>query len=184
VHTDVRFDSIPARGAAGLFNVVIDTPRGSRNKYKLDEKLGCYKLSRILPAGAVFPYDFGAVPGTRAEDGDPVDVLVLMDAPSFPGCLLTVRLIGALRAVQVENGRRVRNDRFVAVPQTPVNRAALRTLGDLEAVRLREIEHFFTSYNAAQGRTFRVTSRVGARAAQRLMLASLRRFERTAGRPS
>src|SRR4029453_15828071 len=74
--------------------VVIETPKGSRNKYAFDVKDKFFALKKVLPAGMAFPYDFGFVPSTRAEDGDPVDVLVLMDEPAFPGCVLTCRPIG------------------------------------------------------------------------------------------
>src|SRR5437588_699981 len=86
--------------ASGLVHVVIDTPRGSRNKFKYDEKLGLFRLSKVLPLGSCFPYDFGFIPSTRAGDGDALDVLVLMDEPAFTGCLLRVRLIGVLQAEQ------------------------------------------------------------------------------------
>src|SRR5262245_5772097 len=81
-------------------NVVVDTPKGSRNKYKLDEKLGQWRLSKILPQGMSFPYDFGFVPSTRGEDGDPIDVLLIMDEPTFPGCIVSARLIGVIQAEQ------------------------------------------------------------------------------------
>jgi hypothetical protein len=91
----MRFDEVPPCEPGGdPVHVVIDTPAGSPNKYKFDEKLGIFRLSRVLPAGLVFPYDFGSVPGTRAADGDPLDVLVLGLPPTFPGCLITARLIG------------------------------------------------------------------------------------------
>jgi len=146
-------------------HVVIDTPAGSRNKYKYDEKLGVFRLSRILPQGAVFPYDFGSIPGTRAEDGDALDVLVLLLAPAFPGCLVTVRLIGVLHAEQRERGKLLRNDRLIGVADTPVNPARLGELRELDAEELRAIEHFFASYNAFQGREFSIRSRGGAGAA-------------------
>src|SRR4051812_23768477 len=90
----------PIDRKSGFINVVIDTPRGSHNKLKFDESLKCFKLSRILPAGLSFPCEFGSIPGTRAEDGDALDVLVLMEAPTFPGCLITTRLIGVIAARQ------------------------------------------------------------------------------------
>ena len=76
-------------------SVTIETPRGSRNKIEYEPAKKMYSLSKILPEGMVFPYDFGFVPGTKAEDGDPLDVLVLTDEPLFPGCLVDSRLIGA-----------------------------------------------------------------------------------------
>src|SRR5688500_10091266 len=74
------------------WNVIIETPKGSRNKYKYDEQRGLFKLRKMLPLGSIFPFDFGFLPSTRGADGDPLDVLVLMDAPTFPGCVVLVRL--------------------------------------------------------------------------------------------
>jgi inorganic pyrophosphatase len=84
--------------------VVIETPRGSRNKYKLDEKTGRFKLSKIMPEGMVFPFDFDFFPGTHAEDGDPLDVLVLCEEPTFPGCQIDCRLAGVMLTRQVDKG--------------------------------------------------------------------------------
>ncbi len=154
---------IPSRErGSGRVHVIIDTPAGSRNKYKYDEELDTFRLSRVLPPGAVFPYDFGSIPGTRAEDGDALDVIVLQLPPSFPGCLVTVRLIGVLHAEQRDGERLIRNDRLVAVTDTAVNPARIHELGALDAEELRAIEHFFHSYNAFQGREFGITSRGGA----------------------
>src|SRR5215210_3886384 len=83
-------------------NVIIETPKGSRNKFNYDEELGLFKLGGVLPAGAVFPFDFGFVPSTVGGDGDPLDVLVLMDEPAFAGCLVAVQLIGVIEAEQTE----------------------------------------------------------------------------------
>ena len=149
----MNFLQIPPRDPeSGLINVIIDTPRGSRNKYKIDEKLGVFKLSRILPAGHSFPFDFGSIPGTREEDGDALDAMVLMEAPTFPGCLLQVRLIGVLTGRQTEKAKTIRNDRLLAVPQTEVNKPAVRDIADVDRERIAQIEHFFVSYNLAQGR--------------------------------
>src|SRR6188768_2642774 len=105
----------PISDDKGDVHIVIDTPRGSRNKLKWDEKLGVLKLSHILPAGAVFPFDFGFVPGTRGADGDALDVLVLTDEPFVPLCLVQARLIGVIEAEQTQDGETFRNDRMLAV---------------------------------------------------------------------
>jgi inorganic pyrophosphatase len=157
-------------------NVVIDTPRGSRNKYKYDEKLGVLRLSRILPVGMTFPFDFGSVPRTLAEDGDALDVLVLMDAPTFPGCLVSVRLLGALVAIQRKGQKIVRNDRLIAVPETPVNRPAFQSLDDVGKARLDEIAQFFVSYNRIQGREFKLAGRRDAKAAETILKRAMRAF--------
>ena len=170
---------IPPRDReTGLVNVVIDTPRGSANKYKYDEALRTFRISRLLPAGMHFPFDFGSVPGTCAEDGDPLDVLVLLDAPSFPGCLVTVRLIGGIRAKQREGGRMIRNDRLIGVPETPVNPARIRSIRSLPESQLREIEHFFFAYNHAQGRELKITSQFGASTALKLLADAIRSHDR------
>src|SRR5204863_796713 len=96
-------------------SAVIETPKGSRSKFKYDEEHGLFKLSGVLPAGAVFPFDFGFVPATVGEDGDPLDVLVLMDEPVFSGCFVAARLLGVIEARQTEDGKTERNDRLIAV---------------------------------------------------------------------
>jgi inorganic pyrophosphatase len=160
---------LPSRDAEGRVLVVIDTPKGSRNKYEFDEALGVFALGGVLPSGAVFPYDFGYVPRTRAEDGDPLDVLVLMDEPAFVGCVVPVRLVGAIEAEQTEEGETFRNDRLLAVAENSRNHKDVRDVSDLGDNLLDEIEHFFASYNEAKGKGFTVLGRVGARTAARLL---------------
>src|SRR5262245_39465179 len=106
---------------SGRVNVVVDTPKGCRNKYKFDEDHGQWRLSKVLPQGASFPFDFGFVPSTEADDGDPIDVLLIADEPTFVGCIVPSRLIGVLEAEQTEKGKTIRNDRLVAVVETPYN---------------------------------------------------------------
>ena len=143
-----------------------------------DETLGCFRLSRILPVGYSFPYDFGSIPGTRAEDGDALDVLVLLDEASFPGCLITVRFIGVISAQQTEKGRTIRNDRLVGAPQTPANKPEVRRLNELSQRRVAEIEHFFVAYNLAQGRPFKILGRQGPSRAEALLDAAIARFRK------
>src|SRR4051794_17548770 len=99
----------------GLVVAVIETPSGSGNKLKFDVELGAYRIDRVLPAGMRFPFEFGFVPGTLADDGDPLDVIVLLDSPAYPGSVVQVRLIGVIEAEQRERGKRAweRNDRLV-----------------------------------------------------------------------
>ena len=154
---------------SGRLNVVVDTPKGSRNKYKFDEQHGQWRLSKVLPQGLSFPYDFGFLPSTRGEDGDPLDVLLLMDEPAFPGCVVPARLIGVLVAEQTERGKTVRNDRLVAVVETPYNPAEFHSLEEVGRQRLDEIEHFFVSYNQMEGRQFKPLARHGADRAWELL---------------
>ncbi len=96
---------VPFDRKSGNVNVVIDTPKGSRNKYSWDEKRELFELSGVLPAGAVFPYDFGYIPKTIDDDGDALDALLLMDEPAFTGCLVVARLLGVIEAEQTEKGK-------------------------------------------------------------------------------
>jgi inorganic pyrophosphatase len=139
---------------SGQLNVIIETPRGCRNKYSYDAKRKVFKLGGILPAGAVFPFDFGFVPQTRGEDGDPLDVLVLMDEPAFCGCLVQCRLLGVMEATQTEKKKTGRNDRFIAVAANARNHHDVKSVNDLNQNLVREIEHFFVSYNKAKGKKF------------------------------
>jgi inorganic pyrophosphatase len=136
--------------------VVIETPKGSRNKYAFDPEQRVFKLKSVLPAGMTFPYDFGFVPSTKAEDGDPVDVLVLMDEPAFPGCLLECRIIGVIEGEQEEDGKKERNDRIVAIEQANHSFADITHINDLGKQFLREIQMFFVNYHELQGKKFRV----------------------------
>jgi inorganic pyrophosphatase len=151
-------------------NVVIETPRGSRNKYKYEPQLGIFRLNAVLPAGAVFPFDFGFIPGTRSQDGDPLDVLMLLDEPTFAGCLVGARLVGALKAKQQKGKSDIRNDRLIAVSARSKLHEAVHELSDLGERLMTEIEHFFVSYNAAKERRFKPIGRCDARSARELVL--------------
>ena len=164
-----------------MLNVLVDTPRGSAVKFKLDRESGFYTVAHMLTPGAVFPFDFGSIPSTSAEDGDPLDLLILAEAPTFPGCLVPVRLVGGLEARQTQEGKTMRNDRLLGVAAESRSYAWIRSMRDVPKRLLDEIEHFFVSYNKARGRRFRVLRRVGPEAAKRLVKASQRRFESERG---
>jgi inorganic pyrophosphatase len=167
---------------SGEVNVVIETPKGSRNKYKYDTEHGLFKLGGVLPAGAVFPFDFGFVPSTVGGDGDPLDVLVLMDDSAFPGCLTAVRLIGVIEAVQTErDGKTERNDRLIAVAAESHNHADVRSLNQLGDSLVTEIEHFFISYNEIKGKAFKPVGRHGPRRATTLVKEGVERAKGSAG---
>jgi len=168
--------SLPARAHDGLVNIVVDTPKGSRNKFKYDSEAECFRLSRILPAGTSFPYDFGSIPKTLGEDGDALDVLVISDAASFTGCLLSGKLIGVISAEQTENGNTIRNDRLLAVPVTPANHPVYGAIDDLPKYWVDELEHFFRSYNAAQGRIYNTIGRGGPGAAEKALAQAERNY--------
>jgi inorganic pyrophosphatase len=159
-------------------NVIIDTPKKSRNKFKYDEELGIFKLGGVLPAGAFFPFDFGFVPSTLGGDGDALDVLVLMDEPAFVGCLVEARLIGVIEAEQTEKGMTERNDRLVAVAANARAHKEVRSLESLGDTFLGEIEHFFVSYNEAKGKEFKPLGRFGPKRARELVEEGAEAFRR------
>jgi inorganic pyrophosphatase len=166
---DGPFASLPTFDEeTGDLNAIVDTPKHSRNKYEYDEKLGLFKLAGVLPAGAYFPYDFGYVPSTLGEDGDPLDVLILMDEPAFVGCLVPARLIGVIEAEQTErDGETGRNDRLIAVAANSHAHKEVQSLDDISETLVAEIEHFFTSYNEVKGKQFKPLGRYGPDRARR-----------------
>src|ERR1044072_2579955 len=126
--------------------VVVETPKGSAQKYDYDEKNKWFQLKKILPAGMVFPFDFGFIPGTKGEDGDPLDIIVISELKSFPGCVMECRVIGAIAARQTEKNKTVRNDRFLAIPEASVMFADVKSIEDLPGEIIKQIEKFFMNY--------------------------------------
>jgi inorganic pyrophosphatase len=167
-----------ARDEEGRLNVVIESPQGSRNKFKFDEKRGFFMLDGVLPAGAAFPYDFGFVPGTRGEDGDALDVLLLMDEPAFAGCVVPSRLIGVIEAEQTErDGATMRNDRLLAVAEKSHTNRDVTSIEALNETVILEIEHFFASYNMVRGKEFKALQHSGLEIAEKLLQEGEQRFK-------
>lgn len=152
---------------AAVLDVVIETPKGSRNKFSYKEDAHQFQLSKVLPQGMQFPYDFGFVPGTRAEDGDPLDVLVLMEEPAFPGCVVQCRLIGVLKAEEEKDGEKYRNDRVIAVATSSDIYVDVHDLSNLSDVTVEQIEKFFVNYQRVGGTGYKILSRKGSGAARR-----------------
>jgi len=167
-----RIDAIDSE--SGCVNVIIETPKGSRNKFAYDGDLAVFTLGGVLPAGAVFPFDFGFVPSTLAEDGDPLDVLLLLDESVPPGCLVKARLIGAIEARQTEpDGKEMRNDRLLAVALHAHTHQHIKSLEDLRAKLLDEIEEFFIDYHKQRGGRFKPLRRGNPRQAAKLLKAGI-----------
>jgi inorganic pyrophosphatase len=147
--------------------VIIETPKGSRNKYAFDTEQKIFELTKVLPAGMAFPYDFGFVPSTLAEDGDPTDVLVLMDEPAFPGCLLKCRVVGVIEGEQGKKKKVQRNDRIVAIEQMNHSYAHVRHVDDLGKEFVKELEQFFVHYHQLTGKEYRILGVKGPGQARR-----------------
>ncbi len=158
--------------------VVIETPKGSRNKYAFDEKQRVFALKKVLPAGMEFPYDFGFVPSTLADDGDPTDVLVLMDEPAFPGCLLQCRIVGIIEGEQSKKKQRERNDRIVAIEKENHSFADILHIKDLGKTFLEELEEFFVNYHELSGEKYRILGAKGPGTAIRQIKNGMRAFKK------
>jgi inorganic pyrophosphatase len=152
-----------------LLRVVIETPKGSRNKFAFDPDDHIFELKKVLPSGMTFPYDFGFVPSTKADDGDPIDVLVLMDEPAFPGCVLSCRSIGVIEGEQHDKQSKERNDRIIAVEQDARSWADIKTINDLGKQFCRELEAFFVNYHKLTGKEYRVLGLKGPDQARKLV---------------
>jgi inorganic pyrophosphatase len=127
-------------------DVIVEIPKGSRNKYEFDQRLGRIRLDRMLFSSTGYPSDYGFVPGTLAEDGDPIDALVLLDEPTFPGCLVRARII-AVFWMSDEGGP---DAKLLCVPADDPRHAHLQDLGDVPMYQISEIWHFFDIYKALE----------------------------------
>ena len=164
---------IPPRDPQGAIRVVIESPRGAIVKLKFDPDLGAMSVSRPLPLGLAYPYDWGFVPGTRAEDGDPLDALVYWDVPSYPGIVVPCRAVAVVRLEQDSktNGR-VRNDRILTVPVKHSRGDGITSADDLPARVKDEIAQFFLSAIFFEPKNPKLLGWGGADEADRLVTAS------------
>ncbi len=156
----------------GLLQVIVETPAGCRNKFAFDPEQEIFSLKKVLPAGMVFPYDFGFLPQTKAPDGDPIDVLLLMDEPAYPGCAVKARLIGVIEGEQVAGKKRIRNDRLLAVAGSSHRYAKVRRVADLPGKWLEELEEFFVNYHRLQGKQYKLLGCKGEQTGMRLIKQS------------
>ena len=163
--------------STGAFNIVVETPKGSRNKYKYDADRGVMRLGATAGEGLAFPYDFGFFPSTLGQDGDPLDVLLFLDSSVPSGCVATARLIGVLEVEQKEKRKPwKRNDRYFAVATQGHTYQRLKRLDDLGPQLLAQIEAFFTHYAGLNGKVLRVVRRSGPRRAGTLLRAGAKAF--------
>lgn len=145
------------------FDVVIEIPKGQRNKYEMDHKSGRIRLDRMLFTSTRYPADYGFIEDTLAEDGDPLDALVLLEEPTFPGCLISCRAIGMFR-MRDEKGK---DDKVLCVPATDPRIAHLKDITDVSEFDLLEIQHFFEVYKALEpGKEVEAAKWAGRQAAE------------------
>lgn len=169
-------DLPPIDEVEGAINVIIETSRGARTKLTYEPDAGTFVAKKILPQGMSFPFDFGFVPSTTGGDGDPLDVLLLIDEAVPPGTLVPSRLIGVIEATQTErDGSSMENHRLVAVATISELFADVKSFDDLPHAVINQIEHFFISYNEQAGKQFEPTARRGARRARTLLDEAIER---------
>ena len=146
--------------------VIIETPRGKGLKYDFDPASGYFFLKKVMPAGLVFPFDFGFIPNTLGEDGDQLDVVVISELESFPGCAMECRIIGAIKASQKErDGQSMRNDRYLAIPVVSSLYANVDSLAKFPKEIIDQLESFFKNYNEQAGKEFHVLERTNGKKA-------------------
>lgn len=145
-----------------LMDIIIETPKGSRQKYAFDKDTKLFRLKKILAPGLVFPYDFGFIPGTKGEDGDPLDILVISEYHGFPGCIMDVRITGCLQAMQTVGKSTYRNDRYIGILEQSSIFQNIMTLEDLPVTLIDSIKLFFSTYLQAEGKAVKWESDLNA----------------------
>ncbi|MGH9568324.1 MAG: inorganic diphosphatase [Candidatus Angelobacter sp.] len=159
--------------APRLVNAVIEIPKDSVNKYEYDKQLNVFRLDRTLFSPVHYPGDYGFIPCTLGLDGDPLDVLVLVEAPSFPGCLIEVRPIGVLR--MVDQGKN--DEKILAVAHSDPLYREVKDYSEVFTHTLREIEHFFAIYKNLEGKKTEISGWAGAEAARKIIGEGQMRFK-------
>ena len=158
---------------ATAFPAVIEISKGSKNKYELDKETGLLRLDRALHSAVYYPADYGFIPRTYCDDGDPLDVLVLVEAPSFPGCLMEVRPIGVLRMVDQGKG----DEKILAVAESDPLYREVKDCSQVFDHTLREIEHFFSIYKNLEGKKTEIAGWDGVEAARKIISEGIARFK-------
>lgn len=142
----IDLSGVTALDQKNLIKVIVETPKGSRNKYKYDASSGLFEHLFTLKSGLTFPFNYGFIPSTMAEDGDPLDVVILMDEPVLTGCLIRTRVIGILEVEQIKGNTTVRNDRIIAVHPPCETYGEINSFGQLSQARIDAVEEFFKTY--------------------------------------
>jgi inorganic pyrophosphatase len=160
------------------FDVTVEIPKGNRNKYEMDHATGRIRLDRTLFTATQYPADYGFIEGTLGEDGDPLDALVLVQEPTFPGCLILCRAIGMFRMRDEKGG----DDKVLCVPADDPRQVHLRDIDNLNQFDLAEIQHFFEVYKDLEpGKSVEGATWVGRAAAEAEITASRERYAQSGG---
>ena len=167
----------PGTGETGVANMIVEIPRGRRTKFEVDKATGLIKMDRYLYSSTMYPGDYGFIPQTLAEDGDPSDILVMVNEPTFSGCLIEARVVGLFK--MRDKGH---NDfKLLAVPHKDPLFGDIRALGDVPHHFLREVEHFFSTYKHLEGVTVEPLGWATAEEGAVEVRSSIERFRKTLG---
>ncbi len=177
------FANLPVHDSNGELQAVIETPKRSAIKYSFDVASHAFRISKFLNAGLVFPCDFGFFPSTRAEDGDPLDLMVWHDSGTFPGLLMTVRAIGVLAVAQKEPQKEVRNDRVVAVPAQAERMRSLTEVDQLGTDVLKQLEVFLRATDEWQAKEIKFLGWKKAEVAEKLIAKAATAYSKRGLRP-
>jgi len=173
-----NFMNLPPFTEGGDVHVVVEPPRGSRAKFAYDPKLGMFILSKSLLTGLTYPHDWGFVPSTKADDGDPLDIMVIHDAATFPGIVLTCRVIGVLQIEQRSKNKIERNDRLFAVPRRSHSELGLRDVLDLSKPIRQELEKFFIATDELEAKKLEIVGWKGPKIALKAIKESAKSFSK------
>src|SRR5579863_1111901 len=157
---------------------VVETPKGRRNKFDYDPKIQSFTLGGLLAEGLSFPFDFGFIPSTLADDGDPLDVMILMDEPAHVGCVLDVRVIGVMEAEQTDNGKTVPNNRLFAVAVHSYSHQHIKSVSDVNKSIIEQVEEFFITYNKSRQKKFRVLGIHGPKRGIKLLQQGIEAYKK------
>jgi inorganic pyrophosphatase len=171
-----NFINLPPFTEDGDVHVVVETPRGSRAKFAYDPKLETFILSKSLLTGLTYPHDWGFVPSTKADDGDPLDIMVIHDATTFPGIVLTCRIIGILQIKQKKKGKTERNDRLFSVPRRSHSEQGLHDVRDLSKPIQQELEKFFVATDELEDKKLEIIGWKGPKVAVNAIKDSAKSF--------
>jgi inorganic pyrophosphatase len=177
----MNLSKLPTFKEPGIVRCVVESPQGMATKHKYDPETGCFELSRPLPKGLVYPYDWGFVPSTIAADGDPIDVMIIHDSPTHPGVVVAGKLIGVLEVMQQEEGAKpIRNDRLFAVPAASRREDEIGDVDDLPERLRRELEAFFVAAAALERKKIECLGWKGPKVAAELVHEAQRHSKKKA----
>jgi inorganic pyrophosphatase len=169
----IDLSKIPPQPKENLLNILVEIPTGSHNKYEFDKDMGTFALDRVLYSSVYYPADYGFVPNTLADDGDPLDGLVIMDQPTFPGCVIAARPLGFLE--MIDGGDK--DEKILCVPIKDPRYANVKSLSDIAQHRLDEISEFFLTYKRLEKKAVEINGWKGLEETYALIAKSIAQYK-------